>query len=95
MRIQRFAGPLNKPSDIPVAGVTLADLLGQSGTLADVLAVATLDSEREKLANELLPSDEVRTFRTPPWTWANMGGIEGWVVLRAGNAVMWIVTRMN
>ncbi|HBL42270.1 MAG TPA: hypothetical protein DDZ90_02615 [Planctomycetaceae bacterium] len=43
----------------------------------------------------LLEDDEVWRFRTPPWTWSTMSGVEGVVVLRDGLAAHWLVTRMN
>ncbi|MEN6494139.1 MAG: hypothetical protein ABFD16_07600 [Thermoguttaceae bacterium] len=93
MRIQQLGG--RPPEEIPVAGVTLRDLLGDVVTLAHVHGQFSDDPLSNRVADVLKEDDEVRRFRTPPWTWANMSGMEGFVVMRSGKAICWIVTRMN
>ena len=78
------------PDEIPVAGVTLRDLMSER--ITPTVARSELTSDPGDL---LCDDDEVWRFRTPPWTWANMSGVMGFVVLRHGVAVHWLVTRMN
>lgn len=93
MRVHRFTEPCI-PADIPIAGTTLHDLLGEYATPQDVeAALANVRHKPSDVAVQL--DDEVRRFRTPGWTWQSMSGLEGLVVLRNGLAVFWVVTRMN
>ena len=81
---------LRSPDEIPVAGVTLRDLMSERVTTETARSVLGWDP-----GDLLRDSDEVWTFRTPPWTWANMGVVEGFVVLRDGLAAHWLVVSMN
>lgn len=92
LRIQRFQRP-RPPEEIPVAGVTLHDLLGDPVTRDDV--IRAFPGRDAAVSDVISEDDEVRRFRTPAWTWANMAGVEGFVVMRSGSALCWIVTRMN
>ena len=93
MRVQYFSEP-RLPEEIPIAGLTLSDLLGEGVPAEEVqLALSKGTSKNPNLM--IQPGDEFRRFRTPTWTWAAMGGIEGVVVLRSGRVIFWIVTRMN
>lgn len=93
MRVHVFPEP-RPPSEIPVAGVTLFELLGESATVEEVQHA--LEGLRHKHPDVIVRSDdEVRRFRTPNWTWANMAGLEGLVVIRSGRVVFWVITRMN
>ncbi len=93
MRVQSFPHP-SQPEEIPIAGVTLLDLLGED-VPADEVQLA-LNQVRNKAPNVMIqPGDGFRRFRTPAWTWAAMAGIEGIVVIRSGRVVFWVVTRMN
>ena len=81
---------LRKPEEIPVAGVTLRDLMSEQISPQQAREELAID------AGELLTDqDEVWRFRTPAWTWQLMGGVQGFVVLRDGLAAHWLVTRMN
>jgi hypothetical protein len=93
MRVQRF--PESRlPEDIPIAGVTLRDLLGDHADESEV--PAGLAATRHKHSDVAVrPEDEFRRFRTPDWTWGIMSGMEGIVVLRGGRVVFRVVTRMN
>ena len=88
MRLQNLG--LRIPADIPVAGVTLRDLMSEK---------TTPERARSELSwnpgDLLKDDDEVWHFRTPTWTWAAMSGVEGFVVLRHGFAAHWLVKRMN
>jgi hypothetical protein len=95
MRTHIFKEPLRDAADIPVAGVTLVELLGEPGTVADVSALIDRSPRRDLLIELLKTCDEIRRFRTPGWTWQAMGGLEGWVAMRSGKALFWIVTKMN
>jgi hypothetical protein len=93
VRMQYFAEP-RPPEDIPIAGVTLADLLGEAVSIEE--AQLALDGVGHKNPNAVIQSgDALQRFRTPPWTWANMGGMEAIAVLRSGRVAFWVVTRMN
>lgn len=81
---------LRNPEDIPVAGVTLRELMSGQTTPEAARCKFTWDT-----GDLLRDDDEVWHFRTPTWTWQNMGGVEGFVVLRNGLAAHWLVTRMN
>jgi hypothetical protein len=93
MRVQQLGA--RSPEEIPVAGVSLHDLLGEAASMADVYEHFTAPSDRERLDEILHDGDQIRHFRTPPWTWSSMAGVAGFVVLRAGKAICWLVTRMN
>jgi hypothetical protein len=93
VRVILFRKP-GPPRDIPIAGVTLLDLLGEQATAEDV-CLALDNTLHRTAAAKVQPGDEIRQFRTPAWTWATMAGMEGFAVLRAGNAVFLVVTRMN
>lgn len=95
MRACLFEEPLRTPAQIPVACVTLADLLGELGSPADISELIEHGAKGALLDAMLQTSDEVRRFRTPAWTWAIMGGMEGWVAMRAGKVLFWIITSMN
>lgn len=82
------------PENIPVAGVSLRELLGEPVS-CDWLLLQVPEQVHQQVKSQLKDGDEVRPFRTPLWTWQAMGGIEGYVVLRNGLAVFWIVTRRN
>jgi hypothetical protein len=93
MRIQSFPDP-SLPEEIPIAGVTLLDLLGED-VPADEVQLA-LNKVARKTPNVMIQAgDDFRRFRTPTWTWATMAGIEGIVVIRSGRVVFWVVTRVN
>jgi hypothetical protein len=93
MRIQSFPDP-RLPEEIPIAGMTLLDLLGED-VPADEVQLA-LNKVARKTPNVMIqPGDSFRRFRTPTWTWAAMAGLEGIVVIRSGRVVFWVVTRMN
>lgn len=81
---------LRRPDEIPVAGVTLRELMSER---------TTPDCARSELSSDpgdlLRDDDEVWHFRTPLWTWACTSGVEGFVILRNGLAAHWLVTRMN
>jgi len=81
---------LRNPDEIPVAGVTLRELMSEQ---------TNPDAARSELfwdpGDLLRDDDEVWRFRTPPWTWANMGGVDGFIILRQGRAAHWLVKRMN
>ncbi len=81
---------LRNPDEIPVAGVTLRELMSEQTT--PQIARTELSWEPGDL---LCDDDEVWRFRTPLWTWQNMSGVEGFVVLRQGLAAHWLVKRMN
>jgi len=93
MRVQSFPEP-SLPEEIPIAGVTLLDLLGE-GVPADEVQIALNKATSKNPSVMIQPGDEFRRFRTPTWTWAAMAGMEGIVVLRSGRVVFWVVTRMN
>ncbi|WP_435018665.1 hypothetical protein TA3x_000649 [Tundrisphaera sp. TA3] len=93
MRVQHFPEP-RLPEDIPIAGVTLLDLLGE-GVPADEVQLALSRGSGKNPDVMIQLGDEFRRFRTPTWTWAAMAGVEGVVVLRSGRVVFWVVTRMN
>jgi hypothetical protein len=93
MRVQFFPGP-RLPEEIPVAGVTLLELLGEGVPADEVqLALSKATSKNPDVMIQL--GDVSRRFRTPTWTWAAMAGIEGIVALRSGRVIFWVVTRMN
>jgi hypothetical protein len=93
MRIQKLSGL--PPQEIPVAGVMLSELLGNKVEVADLASHFTNAATLQSVSEVVLESDEIRHFRTPAWTWSNMCGREGFVVIRSGRAVFWLVTRMN
>lgn len=70
------------PDAIPVAGVTLRDLMSEKVT--PKLARSELSWDAGDLLRD---DDEVWRFRTPPWTWDDMSGVAGFVVLRRGLTV--------
>ncbi len=91
--MQYFAEP-RPPEDIPIAGVTLAELLGEAVSVEE--AQLALEGVRHENANAVIQSgDALQRFRTPAWTWANMSGMEAIAVLRSRRVVFWVVTRMN
>jgi hypothetical protein len=93
MRVQCFPEP-RLPEEIPIAGVTLSDLLGEYAKAEEVQHA--LDQVRHKNPKaSVQPGDEFRLFRTPHWTWALMSGLEAIAVIRRGRVVFWVVTRMN
>jgi len=49
----------------------------------------------EAINAEMQPSDELWTFRSPDWTWDDYVGREGIVLLREGQAVATILTKMS
>ncbi len=81
---------LTNPEDIPVAGVTLRELMSEQTTPEAARCKFAWDT-----GDLLRDDDEAWHFRTPPWTWQNMGGVQGFVVLRNGLAAHWLDTRMN
>ena len=77
---------MRDPAEIPVAGVTLRDLMFEQ-TTPDIVR-----SELSMLPSELLrDDDEVWRFKMPTWTWQNMSGVAGFVVLRGGLAAHWLL----
>lgn len=70
---------LRSPDIIPVAGVTLRALMSVQVTPQTARLELVWDP-----GDLLREDDEVWRFRTPRWTWANMSGVEGFVVLRMG-----------
>jgi hypothetical protein len=88
MRIHNLG--LRSPDRIPVAGVTLRELMSEVVSIQDVTAaVGSIDGL------DLRDGDEIWRFRTPAWTWPNMCGVAGFVVLRNGLASHWIATRIS
>ncbi len=47
------------------------------------------------LLSKLQEGDELWEFRSPPDSWANMAGRAGIALIRDGNVLDWIVSRMN
>jgi len=92
MRYQQLGS--RPPEEIPVAGVTLRDLMHAKVDYDFVFT--TFPSDRhDELLGRIKETDEIWIFRTPPWTWAAMGGVEGFVILREGLALFWVVITMN
>lgn len=81
---------LRKPDEIPVAGVSLRNLMSQMTTPEQARSQLRFDP-----GDLIRDDDEVWHFRTPSWTWANMSGVEGFVILRRGLAAHWLVTKRN
>ena len=93
MSVQYFPSP-RLPKEIPVAGVTLDDLLGAHATEGEI-RIALGKTHRSDPRLTIDATDEFQRFRTRPWTWSAMGGIEGIAVIRDGGVVFWVVTRRN
>ena len=88
MKIQELGR--RRPEEIPIAGVTLRECM------LEVITSQELENEFSSLDGlDICDGDEVWRFRTPEWTWANMGGRMGVVIIRNGLASHWIVSRMN
>jgi hypothetical protein len=85
MRMHRFEPRV--ADEIPLAGVTLRELMSEKVT--PTLARSELSWD---VGDLLCNDDEVWRFRTPPWTWDDMSGVEGFVVLRCGLAVHLLTT---
>ena len=92
MRIQRFQNP-QLPDEIPIAGVSLRDFLGDCVSRNDL--INALPGEESAILEMVNLDDEIRKFCTPRWTWATMCGLEGFAVMRDGKVHFWIMIRMN
>ncbi|TWT31796.1 hypothetical protein [Blastopirellula retiformator] len=53
------------------------------------------DPQRLKCKSQLQPGDGWRQFRSPPESWAAMAGLEGFVLVRDGDVIDYVVTCMN
>lgn len=66
MRILSIAEP-GPPGEVPIAGVTLLEILGEPAAVEE--ARLALERLRHRPPDvDVRPGDDVRRFRTPPWT---------------------------
>ena len=49
----------------------------------------------EAIKTKMQPGDELWEFCTPDWTWQEMVGRKGIVLLRGAEEIAWIITLMN